>query len=59
MFGLHDFWIVSAYVLCILSAVLCVVYGIVNWNKGADTESSEMAGEKQWDENEKKIEEKL
>jgi hypothetical protein len=31
----------------------------VNWNKGADTESSEMAGEKQWDENEKKIEEKL
>lgn len=34
MFGIHDIWIILAYVLCILSAILCVVYGIVNWNKG-------------------------
>ena len=59
MFGLHDFWIVSAFVLCILSAVLCVVYGIVYWNKGADSESKEIAEGKQWTENEKEIEDKL
>ena len=59
MFGLHDFWIVSAFVLCILSAVLCVVYGIVNWNKGAGSESREIEEEMQWNENEKKIEDIL
>jgi len=34
MFGLSSFGIWSAYLLCILSALICVVYGAVNWNKG-------------------------
>ena len=34
MFGLSDPGIWSAYLLCLLSALLCVVYGAVNWNKG-------------------------
>lgn len=59
MFGLHDFWISSAFVLCVLSAVLSVVYGIVNWNKGADTESREIAEEEKWTESEKEVEDKL
>ncbi|HNZ71192.1 MAG TPA: hypothetical protein PKJ43_01145 [Prolixibacteraceae bacterium] len=59
MFGIHDIWIILAYVLCILSAILCVVYGIVNWNKGADLEPNELAEESDWSKNESEIEYKL
>jgi len=33
MFGLNDLGILLAYSLSILSAVLCIVYGAINWNK--------------------------
>ncbi|MFZ2455131.1 MAG: symporter small accessory protein [Candidatus Altiarchaeia archaeon] len=29
--GIDDPWIWGAYVLCILSTLLCVFYGIMNW----------------------------
>lgn len=32
--GIEDFWVFLAYLLSILSAVLCVVYGVLTWNKG-------------------------
>ncbi len=38
MFGLNNFGIWSVYLLCILSTLACVVYGIINWNKGGDSE---------------------
>jgi hypothetical protein len=31
--GMPDPWIWGAYVLLIVSTLLCVVYGIINWNK--------------------------
>ena len=34
MIGIEDKWVGMAYVLAIASAVLCVVYGLLNWNKG-------------------------
>ena len=34
MFGIEDPRIWLAYLLCILSAALCVVYGLINWNRG-------------------------
>ena len=34
MLGIEDNWVVLAYVLCILSTLVCVIYGILNWNKG-------------------------
>ena len=34
MLGIEDNWVVLVYVLCILSTILCVVYGLVNWNRG-------------------------
>lgn len=40
MFGINDPWILLAYALCILSAVVCVVYGIWNWNTGGDPQPS-------------------
>ena len=30
-----------AYVLSIASALLCVIYGLINWNKGADVVKKE------------------
>lgn len=59
MLGISDFGIWSAYLLCIASAVLCLGYGIVNWNKGQEAEADEITEELQWEQVEHKIEETL
>ncbi len=46
-----------AFWLTILSALLCVVYGIINWNKG-DEESNDALLAK-WSEEEKELNEEL
>ena len=33
LLGIPDPQIWGVYILCILSALLCVGYGLVNWNK--------------------------
>ncbi len=38
MLGLQDVSILLAYLLSAGSAVLCVVYGVLNWNKDDDSE---------------------
>ncbi len=38
MFGIQSFGIWSVYLLCILSTIACIVYGVINWNKGDNTE---------------------
>lgn len=57
MFGIHDFWIWSAYLLCILSTVLCVIYGALMWNRGAETTPSKE--DMDWAAEEDKISEEL
>lgn len=59
MLGINDFWIWSAYILCILSTVACVVYGVYNWNKGGENELVEVQEELKWEAEEKEIETKL
>lgn len=59
MLGLGDGWVSTAYILCILSAVACAVYGILNWNRGSEDESRQVEEEKKWEEKEQEIEEKL
>lgn len=54
--GIEDKWVAAAYVLCIASAVLCVVYGLVTWNRGAEPLQQE---DVQWADEEKKLEEDL
>ena len=49
MLGLADATIWLAYILCIISAVACVVYGILNWNKGADNEQVQIQEEANWE----------
>jgi hypothetical protein len=56
MLGIDDPWVYSAYLLCIASSVLCVLYGLVNWNKGDEPVA---ADDVHWVAEEKKLEEEL
>lgn len=49
MLGFQEFWAFMGYLLSILSALLCVVYGIVNWNKPKQDESVEIDAEAKWE----------
>ena len=39
MLGLPDIWILLAYLFSVCGAALCVIYGIVNWNKDGDSDN--------------------
>jgi len=57
LLGIEDGWVVLAYVLCLLSSLLCVLYGIVYWNRGEEAVRPE---DVEWAQEEKKdIEEAL
>ncbi len=58
MLGINDPWILGVYLLCILSAVLCVIYGLINWNKGEEQEAEEVSEEIAWEAEEEKMQEK-
>jgi len=53
--GFADGSITLVYVLCILSALLCVVYGLVNWNRGAEEEAAQIAETAEWEEKEETV----
>lgn len=52
MLGITDFWIWGAYILCLLSTAACVVYGLYNWNRGGESEPSEIEEEMKWEKSE-------
>lgn len=54
--GLADFWVFMAYILCIGAALLCVGYGLINWNRNG-TEPTE--ADLKWAEESDKLSEKL
>ncbi len=49
MTAFGDGWILLAYVLTIGSALLCVVYGLLNWNKPVEDQDSEIREEQEWE----------
>lgn len=56
MLGIDGFGVWTAYLLCILSTLLCVVYGIVNWNKPKEGESTrEIDEEMKWEKKDEEI----
>ena len=59
MLGFDDVWILVAYLLCVASAILCVVYGLINWNRGREDETHQVEEEKKWEETERKIEDNM
>lgn len=58
MLGIQDPWVAMAYILCILSALLCLVWGIIKWNK-EDPEAESESEIRQWAEEEDRVEEEL
>ena len=56
MLGIEGFWVFLAYILCIASALLCVIYGLINWNRGDEPVQET---DRHWAEEEKKVEEEL
>jgi hypothetical protein len=58
MLGLGDFSIFLSYVLCIASTVLCVVYGLIYWNKGEEPEG-EIEKDKKWEAEDTEMKEEL
>ena len=58
MFGIEDGWVVLAYLLCIVSALLCLIWGMIKWN----TEDSAPEPEEEirhWAEEENRVEDEL
>jgi hypothetical protein len=59
MLGLEDFWVSLAFALTVGSVILCVGYGIVKWNKEGEPGKKEIAEEKRWGKEEKKMANRL
>jgi len=59
MLGINDPWIWGVYVLCLLSTLLCVAYGAINWNRGWEQEKEEISEELTWEKDEDELEQKL
>jgi flagellar basal body-associated protein FliL len=57
--GIPDPSIWIAYLLLIILTLLCVVYGIVMWNKEGDISVEEAQEEKQWSREEIELEEEV
>lgn len=57
MLGFPGIGVTLAYLLVIAVTVLCMVYGIVNWNKGGNVPEKEWEQEKKWNQKEIEIEE--
>ncbi len=58
MLGINDPWIWGVYLLCIFSTLLCVIYGIANWNKGGELEAVEISEEIAWESKEEEMQKK-
>jgi len=56
LLGIEDTYVLAAYLLCLASSALCVVYGLITWNKGEEpVEKSDV----EWAAEEKKVEQEL
>jgi hypothetical protein len=56
MLGIDDPYVWSAYLLCIVSMLACVIYGAVSWNRGDEPVIRE---DERWAAEEKEIEKEL
>ncbi len=59
MLGLEGAGVVVAYLLCVACALLCVAYGIMNWNKPPEDQSREIEEEMKWEKKDTNISEQL
>ena len=57
--GIPDPSIWIAYLLLIGLTLLCIIYGVIMWNKEGDISDEEVKEEKQWNKEEIEIEEEV
>lgn len=57
--GFSDPWVFAGFGITILSAVFCVIYGILNWNRGSIEKEGDYREEIQWEREEIELIEKL
>ena len=55
MLGFAEFWAFMGYLCTILATLLCVVYGLVNWNKPKADVSKEVEEEIKWEKKDTEI----
>lgn len=58
MLGLEGIAVPLGVILTILSTLLCIIYGVLNWNLGHVTEK-ELAQESVWAKEEEKVQENI
>lgn len=58
MLGIDDPWIWGVYLLCILSALLCLIYGLINWSREGELEAVEIRETAAWEDSEEEMQEK-
>ena len=58
MLGFADSLTAWGYILSFLATILCIVYGLVNWNKGTESEE-DYRRSVEWEREEIEVEEKL
>ncbi len=58
MFGFADNLTAWGYILSILATILCIIYGLVNWNKGTEIEE-DYRRIVEWEREEIEVEERL
>jgi len=59
MFGIEDPVIYIGYLLTVLSLILCIVYGAINWNKGEEPAKSDLEEDALWEEKDEEIQDQI
>ncbi|MGQ7870436.1 symporter small accessory protein [Sunxiuqinia sp. sy24] len=59
MLGINDPSIYLGYLLAVLSLLLCIWYGVKNWNKGCETDELELQEDVAWELKDEQLKEQL
>ncbi len=59
MFGINDPAIYLGYLMAIISLIACIVYGIINWNKGMEDSLDEIEKDLNWEDKEEQIQNEI
>ena len=55
MLGINDPAIYLGYLMAILSLIACIVYGVINWNKGMEDDLTEIEKDLAWEDKEEQL----
>jgi len=59
MFQYLDFWVSAGFALTVLAFLLCLLYGVMKWNKGYQEKDGDYREEIRWEREEIELIERL